>query len=68
MNELERIRERVAEIRLSLEAINSVNRSPLPVRSLSEALKDWEVRPARLSEELRRQVQPYTGEISDQEP
>ena len=68
MNELERVKEHAAKIRLSLEALNSVTRSPLPVRSLSEAMKDWEVRPARLSEELRRQVQPYTGEISNQEP
>ena len=41
MTELDRVKERAKELKLSLEAVASVKKAELPPRPLSEAVAEW---------------------------
>lgn len=56
MNEVERVKVCASELRLSLEALEAINRKPkAPARSVSEMLAEWKDNPAQASPELRKQ-------------
>lgn len=63
MNELQRVKESAEGLRLSLEALNSVDRARRPPRPLSEAVKVWSDQPAKLSSELRAQMKARFAEV-----
>lgn len=56
MNELERVKERMSQVRLSLEAVSALDRNPKPhERPLSQMLTEWRDKPPQASPELRKQ-------------
>ena len=62
MNEMERIREKANEIKLSLEAASSVKTVERPPRSIPEMLSDWRGKTLEISPELKAILNPWKNE------
>jgi hypothetical protein len=59
MNELQRVKAKVAEVKLSLEALSTVGKPKRIERPLTEALEEWRGRsPVTISHELQSILSP----------
>jgi hypothetical protein len=63
MNELQRVKERAKELRLSLEALSTVGKPKRQERPMNEALNEWrEGPPLTISPELQSILKPKGAE------
>jgi hypothetical protein len=59
MNELQRVKDKAAEVNLSLEALSTVGKPKRKDRPLTEALEEWRGRaPVTISPELQSILKP----------
>ena len=59
MNDLERIKAKASEVKLSLEAVSLLGKKPKQsYRSLQEALAEWADKPVTVSKELLESLKP----------
>ena len=63
MSDLEHVKDRAAELKISLKALESVGKPKRIHRSLQEALAEWRDKNLPISPELRQKLKPGVDDV-----